>query len=141
MPRPRQALTCLLLLGLLALALPVAALADGGGSAGDQQYVDPLAHQPTTPHSSPSRTPSAPTPAPTSTPASPSSSASTLSANTSTTPTATTASGTTTSSSSRATVKAGQQLPYTGYDGRLAAGLGFVLVLGGVGLRRRARRT
>ena len=32
-------------------------------------------------------------------------------------------------------------LPYTGYDSWLAAGLGFVLVAGGLGLRARLRRT
>jgi LPXTG-motif cell wall-anchored protein len=37
--------------------------------------------------------------------------------------------------------QSGKQLPRTGYDGRVAAGLGMLLVLGGFGLRRRTRRS
>jgi LPXTG-motif cell wall-anchored protein len=121
MLRPRHVLTCALVLALLVLAIPVAAIAAGGGSAGDQQYVDPLAHTPTV-H-----------PAPTST-SGPASSAAPID-----TPAATPAS-TVTLTSNDGLAKTSAQLPYTGYNVSLAAGLGFVLLLGGVGLRRRARR-
>ncbi len=39
----RWLVTCMLLLGALALAIPAVTLASGGGSAGDQQYTDPFA--------------------------------------------------------------------------------------------------
>ena len=144
MTRSRLLATFLLVLGLIALAAPMVALA-GGGSAGDQQYTDPLAnqhkHSTTTTTSSPaaSSTP-APAPAPTTstaTPApTPTSSAATTSTTPATTPTATIATGTSTPATTGA-----KQLPYTGYDSALAAGLGFVLVLGGAGLRLRSRRS
>ena len=54
--------------------------------------------------------------------------ASTSTASDPTTPTATIASTTT------------GELPHTGYDGWLAAALGFALVAGGLGLRARAHR-
>jgi LPXTG-motif cell wall-anchored protein len=130
--------TCILLLGALALAIPAVTLAGGGGgSAGDQQYTDPFAgtspgkskpkttstSAPTT-STQPATTPATgPTPTTSVTPV-----AGTSTASDPTTPTATIASTT-------------GQLPHTGYDSWLAAGLGFVLVAGGLGLRARLRRT
>ncbi len=125
-----------MLLGALALAVPAVTLASGGGSAGDQQYTDPFAGTPapgkskpkttaTTPPPTTSTAPAAPAPA---TPA-PTPVASTSSSSDPTTPTATIASST-----------AGT-LPHTGYDDRLAAALGFVLVGGGLLVRARLRRT
>jgi hypothetical protein len=143
MTRSRLLATFLLVLGLIALAVPMVALANGGGSAGDQQYVDPLAnqHKHSTTTSSPATT-STPAPPPSTTPATPaptptptSSAATPSTTPTATTPTATIA-GTSTVSSGKA-----KQLPYTGYDSGLAAGLGFVLVLGGTALRLKTRRT
>ena len=127
----------MLLLGALALAVPAVALAGGGGSAGDQQYTDPFAgtspgkSKPKTTTTSAPTTSSAPatsTPPPTPT-TSVTPVASTSTASDPTTPTATIASTTT------------GELPRTGYDGWLAAGLGFALVGGGLGLRVRLRRT
>jgi LPXTG-motif cell wall-anchored protein len=123
MLRPRHVLTCALVLALLVLALPVAAIAAGGGSAGDQQYVDPLAHTPTAQHS----------------PASSSTSGASSSPTWSSTPAATPASTVTLTSNDDVT-KTSDQLPHTGYNDSLAAGLGFVLLVGGIGLRRRTRR-
>ena len=131
----------MLLLGALALAIPAVTLASGGGSAGDQQYTDPFAgtapgkskpkttttSTPTT-SSQPAATTPAATPTTSATPV-----ASTSTSSDPTTPTATIAS--TTSSTTTG------ELPHTGYDGWLAATLGFVLVGGGLGLRARLRRT
>jgi LPXTG-motif cell wall-anchored protein len=138
MLRTRRLLVGLLLAGLCALTLPVAALA--GGSAGDQQYVDPVKHKTsssTTTSPSSSGAPSSNTTPSPSTPSAPTTS-STLSAtpaaSTTTNPVATTAATTSTSTHSS------KQLPYTGYDDRAAAALGALLVLGGFALRRRTRR-
>jgi hypothetical protein len=135
---PRWLVTCILLLGALALAVPAVTLAaGGGGSAGDQQYTDPFAgtapgkskpkttatSTPTT-SSQPADTAPAATPTTSATPV-----ASTSTSSDPTTPTATIASTTT------------GELPHTGYDGWLAATLGFLLVVGGLGLRARLRRT
>jgi LPXTG-motif cell wall-anchored protein len=130
-----------MLLGALALAVPAVTLASGGGSAGDQQYTDPFAGTPapgkskpkttaTTPPPTTSTAPATPAPA-TPAPATPAPTpvASTSSSSDPTTPTATIASST-----------AGT-LPHTGYDGRLAAALGFALVGGGLLVRARLRRT
>jgi LPXTG-motif cell wall-anchored protein len=131
----------MLLLGALALAIPAVTLASGGGSAGDQQYTDPFAGTapgkskpkttttgtPTT-SSQPAATTPAATPTTSATPA-----ASTSTSSDPTTPTATIASTTTSTTAG--------ELPHTGYDGWLAATLGFVLVGGGLGLRARLRRT
>ena len=127
----------MLVLGALALAVPAVTLAGGGGSAGDQQYTDPFAgtspgkSKPKTTTTSAPSTSSAPatsTPPPTPT-TSVTPVASTSTASDPTTPTATIASSTS------------GQLPHTGYDGWLAATLGFVLVGVGLGLRARLRRT
>ncbi len=131
----------MLLLGALALAIPAVTLASGGGSAGDQQYTDPFAgtapgkskpkttttSTPTT-SSQPAATTPAATPTTSATPV-----ASTSTSSDPTTPTATIA--------STATSTTTGELPHTGYDGWLAATLGFVLVGGGLGLRARLRRT
>ncbi len=130
MRRSRLATAVCLLLGVLALALPAGALA--GGSAGNQQYTDPFGsgrHSGTT---------------------------STRAATTATTPTPTTPSTTTpstsssgggvdpttaaTTSSAPAVVtsrSASGSLPYSGFAVPTAAGLGVVLIAGGIGLRRR----
>jgi hypothetical protein len=110
---------------VLALALPGAALADG---AGDNQYQDPFGtSQPQ--KSPPKKTKPQPTQtAPTTTappPASVSPSA------TSTTP------STATPAPTASTDPAGAQLPRTGLDLRLPAGIGVLLVAGGLVLRRR----
>jgi hypothetical protein len=134
---PRWLVTCMLLLGALALAIPAATLASGGGSAGDQQYTDPFGGTnpgKSKPKTTSTSTPTASTQPATTTPAvTPTSSAtpvaSTSTSSDPTTPTATIASTTT------------GELPHTGYDGWLAAALGFGLVGGGLGLRARLRRT
>ncbi len=137
---PRWLVTCMLLLGALALSVPAVTLASGGGSAGDQQYTDPFAGtapgkskpKPTTSATSTQPATPAPTPttsAPTPTTSAPSPVASTSTASDPTPPTATIASST-----------AGQ-LPRTGYDSWLAGALGFGLVAGGLGLRARLRRS
>ncbi|MGI9184475.1 MAG: LPXTG cell wall anchor domain-containing protein [Solirubrobacteraceae bacterium] len=134
MSRPRHLLACLIVLGLLALVSPAASMAacGGSGSAGDQQYVDPLAHCHRGSSPSSATTPAASAPAPT-TPSSPvTPAASTATATTpSTAPTATTAAG--------RRAKAGASLPYTGLDARLIVALGLALVLGGFVLRRATR--
>jgi LPXTG-motif cell wall-anchored protein len=126
-----------MLLAALALAVPAVTLASGGGSAGDQQYTDPFAGTPAPGKSKPKTTATTPPPATSTAPAAappppPTSAtpvASTSSSSDPTTPTATIASST-----------AGT-LPHTGYDDRLAAALGFVLVGGGLLIRARLRRT
>lgn len=135
--RPRHLFACLIVLGVLALVTPAASLAacGGGGSAGDQQYVDPLAHchRGSSGSSSPSATtPVASTPA-TTTPTTPVTPA--ASTATTTSPTATTAAG----SGTKGGTKVGAALPYTGLDARLIVGLGLALVLGGFVLRRATR--
>jgi LPXTG-motif cell wall-anchored protein len=127
----------MLLLGALALAVPAVTLAaGGGGSAGDQQYTDPFGgtstptSKPKTTATTPPQTTPTPAPAPTTsaTPVASTQTATTQTSSDPTTPTATIASSTT------------GTLPRTGYDSWLAAGLGFVLVGGGLALRVRARR-
>jgi LPXTG-motif cell wall-anchored protein len=120
-----------MLLGALALAVPAVTLASGGGSAGDQQYTDPFAGTPAPGKSKPKTTATTPPPTTSTAPATPAPTpvASTSSSSDPTTPTATIASST-----------AGT-LPHTGYDGRLAAALGFALVGGGLLVRARVRRT
>lgn len=115
----------LIVLGLLATVVPAAALANGG-SAGDNQYVDPLAgvHS----HSGKSSSSSAATSAATTSTPAPTTSA----ASTATTPTATSA-ATSADPSSKT-----KSLPFTGFQDWQAAGLGLVLVAGGLILRRRA---
>jgi hypothetical protein len=135
---PRWLVTCMLLLSALALAVPAVTLAAGGGSAGDQQYTDPFAgtspgeSKPTTTTTSAPATSTQPATQPSDTSAPPASTpvaSATATSSDPTTPTATIASSTP------------GQLPHTGYDSWLAAGLGFVLVSCGMGLRGRLRRT
>lgn len=123
--RTRPAL--LAVLGLLALAPGIASA--NGGSAGDNQYIDPLAGVHT--HAGASHHPSSgsTTSAPASPPATSSSSAA---AATATAPTATVA-ATTTDPSGKA-----RTLPFTGFEDWQAAGLGLMLLAAGVLLRRRA---
>jgi LPXTG-motif cell wall-anchored protein len=129
----------MLVLGALALSIPAATLASGGGSAGDQQYTDPFAGtstptasthttthaQTTTPQPTTSAAPPA-TVAPTTVSTVTGTMTGTLIADPSGMPTATAASG---------------QLPYTGYDSWLAGGFGFAMVSAGLVLRRRTRRS
>jgi len=134
----------LLILGLAGFAVPAATLAAGGGSAGDQQYTDPFGGSGggKATKTTATSTATAPAPAPAPAPA-----ATTPPATTPTTSTpAPTGSGTTgtptaVAATSAKTGKTGKTLPFTGYDGRLAALLGAGLVLGGAGLRIRLRRS
>jgi LPXTG-motif cell wall-anchored protein len=136
----RQIVTLLSLLGVLALAGPAVSFATGGGSAGDQQYVDPFGHtHKSTTTSTTTNAPPPTTTAPaTTTPAAPAATttpaAASSDSNTATDPTATIASSTTTTGSLAKT------LPYTGYDSWLAGGLGLVLAGAGLTLRRKAQR-
>jgi cytoskeletal protein RodZ len=125
--RSRPLLALLIVLGLLAALVPAVALANGG-SAGDNQYVDPLAgvHS----HSGKSGSSSAATSAATT--STPASTAAASTTSTATTPTATSAA---TSTDPRSKTKS---LPFTGFQDWQAAGLGLVLVAGGLTLRRRA---
>lgn len=119
-------LTCLVLTGALALLGAGASLAASSpgcsGSAGDQQYVDPLGC-PTTSTSSapPPTTPPATTPAP-QTP----------------TPSATVASATTTAPTAADPKSSSGKLPYTGLEVWPAVALGVALFGAGVALRRSA---
>jgi hypothetical protein len=126
---------CLIVLGALALTVPSTALA-GGPSAGDQQYIDPLAgsghHGSSHSHGSGnSSTAPATSPAPT-TSATPSVSSSSTSSST------VSASTTATRSTAHDPSKG---LPMTGFDALLAAFVGVFLVASGVLLHRAARGT
>lgn len=111
---------------------PAVALADSGPSAGDNQYLDPLAS--TTPAAKP-KTVTTPTstgtatttPAPTTTPP-----ASTQTQTSSATATGATASPTATTSGA-----ASRTLPYTGYEAWLVIGVGAGIAGAGVAIRRR----
>jgi hypothetical protein len=138
---PRWLVTCMLLLGALALAIPAVTLASGGGSAGDQQYTDPFAG--TAPaKSKPKTTTTASTPATSTQPTSTQPASATAPPTTSATPVASTSASSdpTTPTATIASTTTGE-LPHTGYDGWLAAALGFVLVGGGLGVRARLRHT
>ncbi len=134
----RLAILFVVLCGALAALVPASAVASGCGSAGDQQYVDPLqncngnggggggsgggghsgAGTTTTP---PSTSTSPPT--------------------TTVSPTATTAatSSTTTSSTSSSSAKDPKTLPYTGLDLAPAVLIALAMVGGGIVLRRAVR--
>jgi hypothetical protein len=114
-------LALLIVLGLFAAFGPSLALA--AGSAGDNQYVDPLAGVHAHGGSGSSATATAPAPA------SATAATTTTAAPTGTT-TATTA--TTTGASGKA-----KTLPFTGFADWQAAGLGALLLTGGLALRRR----
>jgi hypothetical protein len=140
----------MLLLVLVALAVPAASLA--GGSAGDQQYTDPFAggsggsgsHTAGTTTSSPAPAQTTSTPAPaqtTSSPAPPT----TVAASTNSADPTTAAAVSTTAGEPTATMASGSstELPQTGYDAWTAVGFGLTLVVGGAALRwhLRTRRT
>jgi hypothetical protein len=119
----------------ISAAAPAGALATGGGSAGDQQYIDPLAglhshaHKPTT------STPSPPSPSPSTGAAS----------GTSNTTSGAQVAGTTTSSTNdptattATTASGGRKLPFTGFDPLPGVAAGATLIAGGLVLRRKAR--
>jgi hypothetical protein len=130
MPRRRLIATVLATLALALLALPAIALAGSGSSAGDSQYVDPLAATATHPHSSTtpsSSTPSGSVPTP---PAASVTSSPTASVSTATTPAAPTSATTST---------APRTLPFTGIDTWLVAAVGAGLAGAGLVLRRAPR--
>jgi LPXTG-motif cell wall-anchored protein len=118
----RHVATCLLVLGAIALALPAATLAAGGGSAADNQYSDPFAS--TAPAAGQTATHATTTTAAAATPA--------------VTTAATTSALTATAAPARLS-RSSRSLPYTGFDGLLAAVVGAAMMAGGVALRRRAR--
>jgi hypothetical protein len=124
----RNLLKLLCLLGALAVVGPAVAIA-AGPSAGDQQYVDPLGGSGGSHHNSTTTT-GAPTPAPAPAP---------VASSSGTTPTATTASAT--GVTPTATVgTSSNTLPFTGLNVGLAAGVGALLLVAGVGIRQVARR-
>jgi hypothetical protein len=138
----RRLVSLLLVLGAVALAVPAATLASGGGSAGDNQYTDPFAHTTSTasapattstaaaPQTTTTAAPVTSTPAPvTTTPAAPAATATAV-------PTAT--ADATTAPVTNGSVS--RSLPYTGYDSLLAGALGVALLAAGIGLRSTARR-
>jgi LPXTG-motif cell wall-anchored protein len=128
MPRSRRAVMLLGLLAVLVLGAPMAALAAGGGSAGDQQYTDPLGSSTTTRTATTRTTTTGTTPATTTaTPA-------TATTPPTPTPTATVATGQTIS-------KTASQLPNTGYGAILAGALGVGLLAAGIIIRTRPRRS
>jgi hypothetical protein len=116
------------MLAVLPLARPAVSLADGGGndnSAGDNQYVDPLAGTQPAPKAKPK-----PKPRPASPTASTAPATSTPSASTTSSPT-----------TSKATARASQTrtLPRTGLPVAVVAALGLALLAAGLALRRTAR--
>jgi hypothetical protein len=127
--RWRHVLVCLGLLALL--AGPTVALAQGGGSAGDQQYTDPFG---STTHASTTHTQTQPqqttTSAPVTTPPAASTTPATVtsSADAGSTPVATAASSN------------GKTLPYTGLDLWTVVGVGLTLMASGLLIRVRSRR-
>jgi len=136
---------CLALIGICALAGPAVALASGpGSSAGDQQYVDPLAGVNGNSATHPTSTP------PTSAPSSASSSSGSPSSGGAPSDTGVSSSVTpanpdpatvtATATATTATTTSAPTLPRTGFDVGVAAGLGLVLVGGGLGLRRQVAR-
>jgi hypothetical protein len=134
--RWRHVLVCLGLLGLL--AGPTVALAQGGGSAGDQQYTDPFGsttHGSSTHTQTQTQTQQTTTSAPATTPPATSTSPATAPATvtggadtTTTTPVATAASS------------SGKTLPYTGLDLWTVVGVGLTLMASGILIRVRSRR-
>ena len=128
--RWRHVLVCF---GLLAmLAGPAVALAQGGGSAGDQQYTDPFGGSSPKTHTTHTTTQAATTTttqAPTTTSTPPA------------TATATAPAVTDPGSTSTATAaSSGKTLPYTGLDLWTVAGFGLMLTAGGLLIRSRSTR-
>lgn len=113
---------------LLCAVLALSAAPALGQSAGNQQYVDPLAS--TTP-TAPASTSSPPATAQNTSPAATSSSSGSAAS-----PTATTAS----SSSGAPARSASGTLPFTGLDLWPAVGVGFGLIASGIAIRRVTRR-
>jgi hypothetical protein len=128
----RALVACLTVLGALALLAAPPAYA-GGPSAGDQQYIDPLAgsgHHGSSGSHHTSTTPPTSAPAP----ASSTSSGATSSSSTVST------SATTTASSTATRHDPGKTLPFTGFNALQGALLGTVLVAVGKLLGLAARR-
>ncbi len=126
----RALLAGLIILGLLALT-DGAALAQGGGnnSAGNSQYVDPLANSGHSKGGSSSQGTSTPT---TSANATPPTGSSTLSQSAPTSVTGSTSS----SSSGTSSQASSRTLPFTGLDLWACVGLGVALLAAGLALRR-----
>jgi hypothetical protein len=120
------------MLAVLPLARPAVSLADGGGndnSAGDNQYVDPLANTAPAPKAKPK-----PKPAPSTTSTSPSTTTSSSTTSSSTTSSTATASKAASAHSSRSGT-----LPRTGLPVALVAAAGLALLAAGLALRRAVR--
>lgn len=121
--RSRHVLVCLGLLALL--AGPAVALAQGGGSAGDQQYTDPFGSTTKTSQThTQTQTETVATPPPVSTTPAP----------------ATTAATTDGSTTAVATAATSKTLPYTGLDLWTVAGVGLTLTASGLLIRSRTKR-
>jgi hypothetical protein len=114
----------MIVLGLLAMLAPAASMA-ASGSAGDNQYVDPLAGVHAKGGSHPSSSGGSAGAATSTTPAV-------------TTPTATVAAATPTPTSAASSPSA-KTLPFTGVEDWEIAGLGVVMLVSGLGLRRGTR--
>jgi LPXTG-motif cell wall-anchored protein len=143
----RKTLVLLTIIGTLALFGTASALASGP-SAGDQQYVDPLAGQHSSHHSSgngsgsSSSSSSSSSSGSSSAPATSTPTVTTQNSSATGSSTATAASGTPTATTAAATPMAGDPpstLPRTGFDAWLAAALGLAMAGGGLYLRRAAR--
>jgi cytoskeletal protein RodZ len=142
----RHLAALLIVLGALALMVPAFALA--GGSAGNNQYTNPLGS--TSPSSPPATSSTSSAPPATTPPATtpPATTPETTPATTPETTPASTAEDTTSSDVPTATAAAapgttetsGPSLPRTGYLDWEVAGFGAVLLAGGVVIRRRVRR-
>jgi cobalamin biosynthesis Mg chelatase CobN len=137
--RRRQLLGSLAVIAALAMLVPSVALAGGGGSAGDQQYVDPLAG------SSPSGSKSHSGSSSTTHSTAPSTSSSTSPASTpppssSTGSTAVSSDATATSSASAKADPPSTTLPRTGMDVTLAVAIALGMLGAGVALRRTVRQ-
>lgn len=128
----------MLVLGALALSIPAASLAAGGGSAGDQQYTDPFANT-TTARSTATAPAGTSTAIPAPAPATATAPASTPAPDTTPGATATADPATATADPTAATASP-STLAFTGFDSRLAGALGATMIAGGLILRRRARR-
>jgi hypothetical protein len=126
----RHILFAIALAAVVSVCVPAGALAAGcGGSAGDSQYVDPLANCNPPPSGTSHTSTSGQTG--TSTPTAP-----TATTPTASTPIASTAATTTTSAKDP---KTGKSLPFTGLDLLPALAVALALLGGGVALRRVAR--
>jgi cytoskeletal protein RodZ len=136
--RRRQILGSLVVVAALSLLVPAVSMA--GGSAGDQQYVDPLggsgssgskSHSKSTTTHPPAPTTTSPSTAPSSPPTT-STSPAVISSNSTTSTTA----STTSSSAHAADPSTSSTLPRTGLDVELAVAVGVGLLGAGLALRR-----